>query len=576
MSDTAFNINASVHPEYTYNSADWEKFQYVWDGGERFREQYLRSYSSREHPPDFVTRKEISPIPCFATAAVTDIKNSIFQRMGEITRVGGSESFQDVMSGQQGGVNLHGANINYFIGEHVLPELLFMGKVGVFVDMPVINGVTTLDQTKNKHPYYYKYGVADIRNWRYAKHDEYFVYDMLLLRERVLTYDDIYHLPVKDTTRFRLLTREDGVVLVRFFDEAGTQVDLDGEPTAKPLELDIKHIPFHVFELRQSLLQNIADHQIALLNLESSDVSYALLSNYAFYIEQTSPMQSPHLKQEKSEFSSKDDLEIEVGGSTGRSYGKGLNPPSFINPSTDPLNASMLKQEHLKADIRTLVQLSLSNLQPKFASAEAKQFDEHGLESGLSNIGLILEHGERQLTMFWNEYERKNDIATINYPERYALKSDMERLVEAEKLYEMMLRTPSTTAQKSISKLIAGKLLDAKISRDDLVAVYAEIDAAAYVTTEPAIIHADLEKGLVGEMTASKARGYKAEVEVPQAKHDHAERTRRIMVAQSSIDGDARGVEDLSIDDNSAQDEKRQSQNPDIQGDNKKPVRGEA
>jgi len=393
---------------------------------------------------------------------------------------------------------------------------------------------------------------------------------MLLLRESYLTYDDMYHLPEKDSVRYRLLTREDDTILARFFDATGVQIDVDGEPTDKPTELQLSRIPFTLFELDRSLLQDVADHQIALLNMESADIAFTLLANFPFYVEEQSRTISAHLKSEESEDGS--DNEIEVGGTSGRAYGQGLKQPDFINPSSEPITASILKQDKLKSDIRTLVQLSLSTVQPKYASAEAKQFDEHGLESGLSLIGLVLAQGERQLAADFNAYEATDEVATINYPERYSLKSDMQRLEEAAKLYELMLKTPSKTAQKEISILINKKLLETKIPQDQLEKVFTEIRAAKYVTADPEVIHSDLEHGLVSNETASNARGYDAKVEVSKAEKDHAARILRIKEAQSSET--ARGVGDLETGDQARAD-KQQSQNPDLQGDARKPVRGE-
>lgn len=564
------NITNSVHPEYFNLCSDWEKFRYVWEGGEAFKEKYLKSYSVRENITNFDARKAISPIPGFATGAIVDIKNAIFQRTSDITRQSGSQLYQDIITGKLGGVDLLGATMNYFIGNEVLPELLFMGKVGVYVDMPTIEQGQTLNQTKSAHPYFYVYKTEDIRNWRLSRHDEFVEFDMLLLRERILTYDDTYSLPDKDKVRYRLLTREDGIIKVRFFDEVGEETNIDGEPTTEPTVLDINRIPFTIFELNQSLLQNIAGHQIALLNLESSDVGYCLMSNFPFYIEQQSKLESGYLKREGSEDTDKQ--EIEIGGSTGRSYEKDVNPPSFISPPSEPLQASMEKQKQLKEDIRSLVQLALSAIQPKYASAEAKQFDEHGLESGLSFLGLILEHGERQLASFFAEYESDIDnVATISYPKRYSLKSDSDRLDEAEKLDAVKVKIPSKKAQKELTKLIVHKLLDTKIPKDDLEIILEEIEQAQYSTSDPDIIYNDHEKGLVSTETASKARGYNAKVEVPKATQDHADRINRIKESQSN-DAGARGVQDLSVD-NDAVKEKQQSQNADLQDDGHKPIR---
>jgi hypothetical protein len=569
--EKTFSITSSIHPEYANLYLDWEKFRYVWDGGETFRDQYLKSYSTRESAIDFDIRKEISPIPGFATGAIVDIKNAIFQRTGDITREGGSQLYQDIITGKLGGVDLLGATMNYFIGNEVLPELLFMGKVGVYVDMPNIEIGQTLNQTRNAHPYFYMYKAEDICNWRLSRHGEFIEFDMLLLKERILTYDDMYSLPEKDKIRYRLLTREDGVVKVRFFNEVGEQIDINGEKTSEPTILEIKRIPFTIFEIKQSLLQNIADHQIALLNLESSDITYCLKSNFPFYVEQQSKMKSEYLKNEESKGG--DDREIEVGGSTGRSYEKDVNPPGFIAPPSGPLMASMEKQKQLKEDIRSLVQLALSAIQPKYASAEAKQFDEHGLESGLSFLGLILEHGERQLTSFFAEYENDIDnVATINYPKRYSLKSDSDLLDEAEKLDDIKVKIPSKTAQKALTKLIVRKLLDTKITKDNLEIILKEIEQASYNTSDPDTIYSDHEKGLVSTETASEARGYDAKVEVPKATQDHAERIKRIKESQTN-DAGARGIQDLSTDSDAAKNEKQLSQNVDLQGDGHKPIR---
>ena len=45
-------------------------------------------------------------------------------------------------------------------------------------------------------------------------------------------------------------------------------------------------IPFILLDIGESLMKDVANHQIALLNLGSSDVSYALKANYPFYTEQ--------------------------------------------------------------------------------------------------------------------------------------------------------------------------------------------------------------------------------------------------------------------------------------------------
>lgn len=565
-------IQNSVHPLYTIASDNWQKYRYIKDGGQEFIDEYLVKFSERETTTKFEARRKMAPNPSFAAGAITDVKNAIFQRMVDTTRLGGTDSFRQTMSGEYGGVDLKGANMNFFIGNDILPELLFMGKIGVYVDMPTIDPGSTLVDTETKHPYFYTYMAEDIRNWRLSQVGETSEFDLLLLRERVLTYDD-FGLPEKDLARYRLLIRADGGVYVRFFSYDGKEIDVNGEPTDAPRFLEIPKIPFVTFELNHSLLTDIANHQIALLNLESSDVSYALLANIPHYIEQQSKMSSPHLKSvEDSGGMETNSREMEIGGMTGRSYAQGLDAPQFIHPSPEPLKASIDKQTQLKSDIRTLVQLALSDLQPKFASAASKEFDQHGLEAGLSYIGLVLEHGEQQLAEIYSNYEKSRDVAKITYPRRYSLKSDAERLEEAKKLQEIITTVPTKDGQKRISKLIIEKLFASKISQRELDALYTEIDAADYVTSDPETVLNDHERGLVSTLTASKARGYDAEKEVEQAKKDHAERIRRINEAQTSGD-QSRGVQDLDSETDSGKTEKEMSQNADLQDDARKATR---
>jgi hypothetical protein len=53
-----------------------------------------------------------------------------------------------------------------------------------------------------------------------------------------------------------------------------------------------------VFNISDSLLADAADYQIALLNLNSADLGFALKANYPVYTEQVDwRSESPHLKQ---------------------------------------------------------------------------------------------------------------------------------------------------------------------------------------------------------------------------------------------------------------------------------------
>lgn len=528
------NIRNVVHPHYDEYYEDWCKWRLAYKGGRHFIERYLEKYSERESIEAFVSRKKLTCCPAHAKAAVNDIKNSIFQRMVDISRKGGSKTYMEAVTGNNLGVDLLGSSMNSFIGRKILPEMLSMKKVGVYIDMPILDGDTLADQ-QGKKPYLYFYRTEDIRCWDYDEGPNANEFTSVLLRDCYYDYDETYGLPTQSRERYRLLYRQDGIVYVKFFDDEGEE-----EYT---VQLSFPIIPFVLFEISESLLVDAADYQVALLNMNSSDINYSVKANFPFYTEQYDPRsESPHLKQQGEEGPT-DTKEVKIGITEGRRYPTNLERPGFINPSSEPLEASMKKQEQMKQEIRQLVNLAVTGLQP--TSAESKQIDEHSLESGLSYIGLELENGERKIAKIWQMYEGGQGPATINYPNNYTLESTEIRVARAEKLEELMLKVPSKMYQRVIAKKIASITVGASVSAEDMETINSEIDSALAMTSDPESIRTDLELGLVGNELASKLRGY-PEGEVEKAKIDHGERIKRIAVAQSEAAGAARGIPDAA------------------------------
>jgi hypothetical protein len=216
---------------------------------------------------------------------------------------------------------------------------------------------------------------------------------------------------------------------------------------------------------------------------------------------------------------------------------------------------------------------------------------DQGLEAGLSYIGLVLEGAERKISNHWAAYEerqiKKRVIATIKYPDRYSLKTDLDRIEEASKLSELMFTVPGTTVKRELSKDIVTALLGGKINVDTMDSIFAEIDKADYTTSDPTVIIQAKEAGLVSEQTASIALGF-SEDEYLQARKDHADRAVRILLAQTAArqaGGDtggiesagARGVEDISAEPSREGGEERgQATETALKETTKKPQRGEA
>jgi hypothetical protein len=564
-------ITAITHPEYDAMLTLWEKYRLTYEGGENFIDKYLTKYSDRESTTEFDARKEMSYCPAHAKAAVNDIKNAIFQRMTDIVRVGGPKTYIDATDGTDAsGVDLEGNTMNSFIGRVILPELLTMAKVGVFVDKQDVE-INTREDQKNLRPYIYYYRAEDIRSWAYDSTNQ---LSSVLLRDHDYTYDAITKLPNGEVERFRLVWKEDGIVKVQFFDNDGNGINREGLLSTVIYELLIPEIPFVIFTINASLMTDVADYQRALLNLASSDMHYALKSNFPFYTEQYNPnMEMDHLLRgpiDKAgtvapgtggEASIAKSAEARVGATKGRRYPKGMDRPDFIHPSSEPLIASMTKQKDLQQEIRQLVNLNLTNVDPRKASINAKDMDERGLESGLSYIGLELEYGERRIAQFWAYYEGSKEVTTIKYPEKYSLKSDADRNKEAEDLETSANMSPSLEYKKTAAKIGAELRIGHRVPATVLAAIYADIESADYIVFDSTILQVDLESGLVSPATASKIRGYNAG-EVEMAAKAHAERLTRIAISQAKGGGAARGVADLG-DPNDAVTEKKESRQTD-------------
>lgn len=513
----------SRHP--SYNISDYAKWRLTYTSGRDFIDTYLEKYTARESNEEFVTRRAMSYCPAFAKSTLNEVKNAIFSRMCDIRRIGGSSSYQRSINHN---VDLNNSSMNAFIGDLILPELLALGKVGIYVDAPAIAPELLVQEAR---PYIYYYAAEDILNWAYTDG----VLSKLLLRDHSYKYDD-NGLPeeVEEAFRFLQLT-PDGVSVTL----------INGEDTNTTM-LNLTEIPFTFLALPTSLLSEVADYQIALLNMESSDLNYIIRSNFPFYTEQYNEKleQAHHAQFSPDGEGDQEEREITVGVSQGRRYGAGLDRPEFIHPSPEPLLASMKKGEQLRQDIRKLINLAIDGLQ-----------SDDGLRNGLSFIALILERAERQISRFWAHYTNSLP-AEVFYPEDFSLHTDETRIEKAKGLDTLKNNVVSSTYQREISKRIVDALLGGRLPQSKIMDIYNEIDTAPTLTSDPKVIHLDLENALVGNETASRARGYGPD-EWRKAQADRAERIRLTMEAQGGQGGQARGVVDLQTEQPTSKDEKK-------------------
>lgn len=543
-------VSEITHPDYDAMYYLWEKFRLTFEGGDDFINKYLQTFSTRELAEDFYIRKMITYCPAHAKSAIIDIKNAIFQRMVDVIRLGGPKTYNECVLGEYGGVDRIGHDMNTFIGSLLLPELLVAKRVGIYVDKPEVGDNATKLDTNNLRPYLYHYHAEAIRSWAFDAQNN---LQCVLLQDVNAITDEDSGLVTGYEDSYRLLKLIQGGVLVTFYDK-------DSKETGSKL-LKLKKIPFVMIEISQSLLHDVANYQIALLNLGSSDMNYAVRSNFPFYTEQFAAIADISALGSGSGDGT-EDKKITTGVAQGRRYPKGLERPAFIHPSPEPLKVSMEKQDQLERDIRKLVNLAVKNLDPR-QSGVSQAKDSEGLEAGLSYIGAELQSAERLIAEIWSNYEGSSVSIKIQYPNNYSLKTDEDRRKEADELNKLAPTIPSKTYQKSVAKQIAMLTIGTRVAESDLQKIYGEIDSSEVLVTDPEIIKSDHEAGFVGTELASKLRGYPPG-EVEKAAKDHAERAARILKAQTMGEGsNARGVPDVGNDPDSADEEKETSQNAD-------------
>ena len=568
------NLPSITHPYYKKSYENWFKWRLTYEGGDAFIRKYLEKFSNREDDKDFRARRRITYCPAFAKAAINEVRNAVYKRCSDITREGGPKSYQIAVEGKNNGVDLLGSTMNYFMCVKVLKELLVMSRVGIYVDMPSDIGTTLLDK-KDKRPYLYMYQAEDIRSYTLDHDVNSNEYSSVLLCDHDYSYEGETNLPVSDIARYRYLyikqTEEGRQVWCRMCTEDGDYIDENGQvyetnSDAKD-EYDYRvgnltKIPFTMLDINSSLLSDAANYQIAHLNIASGDIWYASRANYPFYIEPFDPKStSPYIKRESTnEFDETDRFstttvtntanaeEITTGPTRGRRYPVGTNQPQFIHPSPEPLRASMAKQDQLKAELRQLIQLSLSALNPTSGSAQSKALDQQGLENGLTYLAMILQYAEERIGTFWAIYEGSLSTPEVQYPEQYQLLNPDEVDKEIESLTKLCDRTTSMTLKKRCMKIIAELKVSSYVQRQEMEQIYSEIDSADVVVADVNSIKTDLEAGLVSLPTASTARGY-PKGETDKAAEDHAARLARIQAAQTPIESaGARGISDLSAD----------------------------
>lgn len=566
-----FRVSNLQSPHWRENNLLWEFYRLCNEGGKAFKDVCLQKFSVREDDANYALRKDMSYTPPFSKVAVHKVFRSIYQRMSEIRRAGGSEAYQNAVCGLNGGVDRQGKSMNSFMGQTVLPELGTAGMVGVYLDKPEKDGELLL-QNRGKNPYLYIYCAEDIWNFQCYFQDNMQIFTNLLLKMTEFSYDENTGFGTGTVDFYRRMwINKEGVMQIDdyFYDEQSKE-----DRIKRTKVTNLTFIPFIMGKISESLYTDIGDYQKGLLNLASADFNYCFVSNFPFLTEQQDlaynaalvnrvPVPGTNTGTSAESQVSTGSQGAAVSPSKGRVYGKNLDRPDFIAPPSEPLMASMEKQANMQAEIEKILHLTITNLKPTRESQS--KGEDSSVNVGLSYIGEELQYIENMVALYWDMYENipNSKPATVNYPEKYELKSDEDRISLSKDLVALKGAAPSRTFQKCVGKEIAETLLAGKIDLETQRKIDAEIDAAEYVTSDCEEIAKDIENGLVDHETASDARGYIGKKVVEKAKKEHLDRLSAIAIAQAKGKGDgqnaARGVP-VGPQDSSAKDEKDVSQ----------------
>lgn len=548
---------------------DLNLWRQCFNGGNLFREQFLTrriTYESTgnggwkpneaesESYQDFAERKSKTPIPTYAKREINRLKNKMVQRFGDIVYRGGSDAMKLAIKGQDKGVDNRGSSMNDFIGCEILPDTLVIGKIGCFVDFPISPGTSLFDLQANRaKPFMYTYPVEEILHLVRSDRGDTSDWKYVSFWDR--TYEQGANGETVSKAYIRAFWKDDvkGKVQFQLYSDTGIE-------EGPQRELPLTEIPFVLFDIGGSLIEDACSYQIQLLNLVSNDTAYCLQANYPFMVRQRD-------KNNTGAFQAGSEPDgVKAGEKKGLWYDKGLNAPQFIAPPSNPIDASIAMRQESKKEIQEIVSDSLQDVA---GTTE-------GIGAGLSFIGSRLQLGVQRLFDHCAAYEsvnpQKRTVATIHVPEQWIQRPLLERIDECSKLTELQFSVSSLTAKKETQKYIVDTLGKDVYPEDKAEAIKKEIDAAPFCIGNPTLIKELKDGGIMSAETAALAIGCNKD-EAAKAKADAAERLALANAAQGANTAVGRGNADATLPGAGAL-EKQGTQNTDANPTTAPPVRG--
>lgn len=528
MSSLNFSRLIEDNLQTLYDRNDWTEWRYCYQSGRQFRDEYLQRFSDRETKAEFARRRDyLTPIPSYARLEINRVKNAISQRLPDVIRRGGTVAWQEAMDGMGRGVDRRGSSMNSYTAKYLLPEILVMQRVGVLVDAPRVNGDTAADVPQNFQPYLNYYPVEHIERLIPAPVESPSDWSAVMVRDIKREFDVATGVG-QDVTTFRYYyldpDRGDRLTIALMSDQ--------GEELRAPIFTNLEKVPFVLYDILESLIRDVASYQIAHLNLMSGDTSYAMDANYPFMVRQRGNAIPAHLLD--------NDDEADVGIQKGLWYDKGLNAPGFISPPTEPMKVSLELRKQFKEEVHELVTGALASLG-----------EDGSMESGLAFIGQCLEDAESRLWDHWAAYEQANPsrrkYPQVLYPEDWSLKTDEQRLTEANAYIDLMNKLPGQLGKKAAAKAAYDRWLRGRLPVKEIDKIKKEVDDAPYSISDPAVVIKAKKEGIFSVETSALALGAN-EDEAEKAKKDKQDTQKAIAAAQMDQQQGGPGNPNASVD----------------------------
>lgn len=539
-------------------------------------------------------RKLNTPIPAVAKEAVKDVRRSITQRLEDVTRIGGSAHYREAVAGEGSGIDREGLSMNLFIGQTVLTELLVMGRVGIYVDNIAPDGPTMADGVGE--PYAYAYRVEDILNWDTMHPEQEGTFSMVLLRDHEISFNQAFGIsfPSQHRERLRLVwVGDDGFVRYRFMDNKLAPIVPELLNNAQLIQEDdgairtqLREIPFVMPSLDSSLLTDVASYQRLLMNIASNEGMFAMNANSPILaIQQDARAQGKEWKKpgagqpEPGGQRSRNPTErtgVRSGWVRGRYYSTEEDVFSWVAVPPESLKVTSDYRMRLADEVRQLVNVAVQNQTgTRTESRETREISAQGLESGLHFIAMKMQHAERQVAKFISMYEGTKMTAVVTYPKRYRLKTQAERIKDAQEFKKIIDALPTQELKKEGVKRIILDLFTGTVTSETMDRMMKAIDNHPYIGNFSDIMEM-VESGLITRELAGGSQDLSPE-EVDQATEEKVKAAAAILEAQAKVKAPersaARGVPE--VDPNPQSGEEERAEDAQKRGEQKMPTKGE-